>query len=295
MEVIISLLVSIFTVILLLPIRSLPSTQLKRTIQQLSVYKKYEKTYESEGLFDKIAALGLKLVKVLRLSYEQNKHRRIQSKLQQAGLKYTPERFLGLKIGMLFLGLLYGLLLSTLTEVSAIKVICYMSSVALFFWPNIWLENKIRDRRHIIQKEMPFVLSSMAVIVESGMSLMQAITEISSMKDGALIEEFQVTLLEIEVGISRTEAFERMIDRVQVTELSIFLSSLIQSIEKGSSGISNLLKKQSDEMWMKRKEKARALAEKASIKLFLPLLLFVLPAMMIFILTPAVLSLIKMF
>ena len=100
---------------------------------------------------------------------------------------------------------------------------------------------------------------------------------------------------EIEMGISRKEAFERLAERIDIFEVTMFTSSIVQSIEKGSMGIVEVLKKQSDEMWNHRKELTRELAEKASIKLFFPLLLFVLPAMMIFLLSPAIFSLKEFF
>lgn len=293
----ISILVSIFFVVLLFPVRLLQSNQLKRVAHDLNYRKLETKVNTHVTILEKISHFGVKLVKPLRVSFTSNKYSRLSAKLSQAGLseRFNIESFMGLKVALGVLGAVYSFVLGLMTEIILIKWLLFLLIVALFFWPDLWLENKIKLRRLVIQKEMPFVLSSMAVIVESGMSLLQAIKEVSRIRDGALVEEFNFTLLEIELGVSRVEAFERMINRVQVTELSVFLSALIQSIEKGSYGIAKLLKKQSDEMWMKRKEKARTLAEKASIKLFLPLLFFVLPAMMIFILTPAVLSLLTMF
>jgi len=300
MESLISVLIGSLVVLILLPVRVLfPSNDFRKTMKALNSHSDYkEKTNTIEkSLLNKISDLGMAINKVFQIKFSRSKSVHIERKLIQSGLKsrFTVETFMGLKIGMLVVGILYGFLLSSLTPVATIKYMCYLSIMVLYFWPNMWLENKIRDRRHQIQKEMPFVLSSMAIIIESGLSLMQAITEVSKMRKGALVEEFQLTMLEIDVGFSRVEAFERMMDRVEVTEMSLFLSSLIQSIEKGSSGIADILKKQSDEMWKRRKEKARELAEKASIKLFLPLLLFVLPALLLFVLTPAVMSLIHMF
>lgn len=300
MELVISLLLGLVIVVMLLPTKLLfPNREFKKIVHKLEIKtdKIQEKKSTSESILDKIALLGYKIVRIFKLRYSVTNAKLIEQKLIKAGLnkRFSVNVFLGLKIGMVFLGGIYGGLLSLMTDVFMIKVLCYLVAPIGYFWPNIWIENLIQSRRYKIHKEMPFVLSSVAIIVESGQSLFQAIKEVSEMKEGVLVEEFQLVALEVDMGFSRTEAFERMIDRVQITELSIFLSALIQSIEKGSTGIAQLLKKQSDEMWKKRKEKAKEMAEKASIKLFLPLLLFVLPSMMIFILTPAILSLLKMF
>lgn len=298
MPLIISFLIGLMIILMSVPTRTLlPSKQFKKVRLVLSEDIKREETTDLEkAWFNKIASVGTKVNSLLKLRLSRKKYLEIENKLMRAGLKkrFTPVTFYGFKTGMLFIGGGYGLLLSVVTPVIFLKWICYSVAIVCFIWPNMWLENTIRTRKMSIQREMPFVLSSIAVMTESGQSLYQGIKEVAFMKEGALVEEFKTAIMEIEMGFSRVEAFERMRDRVQVTELSVFLSSLTQSIEKGSSGISELLKKQSEEMWKKRKEDAKELAEKASIKLFLPLLVFVLPAMMIFLLTPAVLSLVEM-
>lgn len=298
-SILISILLSMILVILIIPARQLfPSSEFKKVAHILNDHptKKQNVVLAEKSILDKIASLGYKLMKIFNMRVPVKQRVMIESKLVQAGLtkRFSIESFFGLKIGMIFVGGLFGILLATMTDVQVIKWICYSVCIVCFFWPNMWLDNTIKTRRFKIQQEMPFVLSSIAIITESGQSLLKAISEVSSIREGALVEEFQVTILEIEMGFTRVDALMRMMDRIQVTELSMFLSSLTQSIEKGSSGIAELLKKQSAEMWLKRKENAKELAEKASIKLFLPLLLFVLPAMMIFLLTPAVLSLIGM-
>ncbi len=299
MEILISSLLGLVVWILIMPVRKLfPSKSFRKTILKLTDGSNIYRAVSGDQvtMLDKIAAAGHKCVLLFNYKISHKKKTAIEAKLQQAGLskRFSAERFLGLRVGISVLGVLYGLFLLMLVHTLTLKFLCYISMIFCFFWPLFWLEDHIRSRRSKIQKELPFILSSVAIIVESGQSFLQALAEVSKIREGVMIEEFQMTLLEIEMGLSRIEAFERMVDRVQVTELSIFISAIIQSIEKGSSGVSNLLKKQSDEMWKSRKERAKAMAEKASIKLFLPLLVFVLPSMMIFLLTPAVLSLVQM-
>lgn len=298
MIILISILIGLTIIITMIPVRVLfPNKQFKKVVSVLSDTKKTEKNIQlDKTMINRIADTGTKVNRLLGVKLSTKKYKKIDNQLMRAGLKnrFTPSTFWGFKTGMLFVGSGYGFLLSIVTPVLFLKWICYAVAVVCFIWPNVWLENAIKTRKYNIQREMPFVLSSIAVMTESGQSLFKAIKEVAFIREGALVEEFRIAIMEVEMGFTRVDAFERMMDRVQVTELSVFLSSLTQSIEKGASGISELLRKQSDEMWKKRKENAKELAEKASIKLFLPLLMFVLPAMMIFLLTPAVLSLISM-
>lgn len=299
MELVISLLICVIIVVFVMPSRILfPSKDFKKVMNLLNeeVEKKQKIVHIEKSILNKISSVGYKIMKLINIRVPHYNKSIYERKLLQAGLnkRFTIEGFYGLKIGMALLGGGYGLVLSMVTEMMLLKWIYYSIGIVCFFWPNMWLNNTIKTRQATILREMPAVLSSVAIVTESGQSLMQAISEVANIREGALVEEFQYTILEIQMGFSRVDAFERMMDRVQVTELSIFLSALTQSIEKGASGIGEMLKKQSTEMWQKRKENAKELAEKASIKLFLPLLLFVLPAMMIFLLAPAMLSLVGM-
>jgi tight adherence protein C len=296
---IISIFIGLFLVLLLTPMDIIfPDHNIKKVSAQVLDSKsvKEKSSSQEKSLLNKIADIGMIFTKIFNIKWSLYKRKKMENKLLKAGKKnrFNPESFLGLKIGMFVVGSSYGGVLSLLTPVPTIKYICYSTGIICFFWPNTWLKRAITERQNGIIKEMPFVLSSVAIITESGQSIMQSIQEVSSVREGPLSEEFKTTILEIQMGYSRIQAFEHMMDRVQVTELSIFLSALNQSIEKGGSGVSQLLKKQSNEMWKKRKENAKKLAEQASIKLFLPLLILVLPAMMIFLLTPAILSLIEL-
>jgi len=246
------------------------------------------------GILDRIADFGSKILKILKYEVKYNRSKKLSENLLYAGLKnrFDPYKYMGLKVGMFVLGILYGFILFRFLKLNLYKILAITLPFIGYFWPNLWLKNLKVIRIADIQKGLPFTLSSIAVIVESGQSLTEAIREITRTKDDILSEEFRDTILEMDMGFSRKQAFERMINRNQCTDLSIFLSSMIQSFEKGASGISQILLEQSEELWKKRTEKAKSLAEKASIKLFMPLLLLVLPAMLIFVMTPAILSLI---
>lgn len=290
-----SFLIGSFIVILFLPINNTAMNHdfknLLRTLDERSIHSVKE---TNSGILERIALLGTRILKLMKYEISSQKRSKIEKDLLKAGLlsRFSPLSFIGLRIGLLILGIVYGVLSMNLMSAKLYKLICMLLPIMCYFWPTLWLKNMTTLRQNNIQKEMPFVLSSIAVVVESGQSLTQAIKEVSSNKKGILAEEFRLVILEIEMGFSRIQSFERMMDRVQNTDLSIFLSSMIQSIEKGATGISELLVKQSDDLWKKRTEKAKSLAEKASIKLFMPLLILVLPSMLIFVLTPAVLSLI---
>ncbi len=266
----------------------------KNLLKAVNETSNRKKITNQGGILDRIADFGSKILKILKYEVKYNRSKKLSENLLYAGLKnrFDPYKYMGLKVGMFVLGILYGFILFRFLKLNLYKILAITLPFIGYFWPNLWLKNLKVIRIADIQKGLPFTLSSIAVIVESGQSLTEAIREITRTKDDILSEEFRDTILEMDMGFSRKQAFERMINRNQCTDLSIFLSSMIQSFEKGASGISQILLEQSEELWKKRTEKAKSLAEKASIKLFMPLLLLVLPAMLIFVMTPAILSLI---
>ncbi len=266
-------------------------SSLKKQIQamdQKTALESHHGSQEVNSILVKLMRLGHYVVNGLGLQPTLGWTKKTTTLIQQAGMKkVVDERDVwALKLGLASGLLVYVSILSL--SLSGLAVWASWAMVPLgFFWPQMWLKEKAAKREAEIRKEMPYVLNSIAIMTDAGLDLFQAIGETAGSKTGALTDEFTLTLSEIQAGFSRGEALIRMADRANVTELTLFLSSLTQSLEKGSEGISALLKKQADELWRSRKNKAKELAEKASMKLFMPMLLLVMPALLIFLLTPA--------
>ncbi len=161
--------------------------------------------------------------------------------------------------------------------------------------PHQWLMVRVRTRQTAIQRELPQMLISLAVTTDAGLSFLQALQEVANRREGVLAAELRSVVQAMSLGMPQREALEQMALRLRVQELTLFVSVLVQTMEKGASGLSQLLREQAEEAWQKRKSKARELGEKASVKLFLPLILLTLPAMMIFLITPAFFSIIRFF
>jgi len=251
----------------------------------------------AKSMYSPLANIGISVIKLLKIRVSKTKKIKTENKLKKAGLlsTITVDEFLGLQVVLYIVS--FFILTVFLPDAESInsKVIMVIGAIYFAKWPDIWVKDKTNARKLSIQKELPFILSSIAVITDAGLGFMQAIAEVCNVKQGEMVEEFKTMLAEINMGVSRKQAFERMADRVEVHEVTLFTSAIVQSLDKGAAGIVLILNSQSAELWSHRKEKARELAEKASVKLFLPLLVLVLPAMLIFLLSPAAFSLMTMF
>lgn len=252
--------------------------------------------YENQ-IFHSLILFARYTRKILYFKVSNAAKEKIEKNLVYSGLqsKITIEDFIGLQyvsagVCIVYFGFLY------IIHPSFSKFIYALLAVLLgYFFPLEWIKIKAKNRQWAIQKETPSILTSMAIITDAGLNLLQAVEEITKRHHGELAGEFKKTLEDIKIGISQKEAFERLCERCTVEEIHAFVSTIIQAIEKGNSGITVLIRKQAEESWESRKQKAKELAGKASLRLFFPLLLLVFPAFIIFLVGPIIFSIVEMF
>ncbi|MBN2386762.1 MAG: type II secretion system F family protein [Anaerolineales bacterium] len=163
-----------------------------------------------------------------------------------------------------------------------------------YFLPALWLRSKIDRRQRSIRKAMPDALDLLTICVEAGLGLDAAMSKINEKWENDLALAFGRTIREIQLGKLRREALKDMSDRVGIPEMTSFIAAVIQSEQLGVS-MAKVLRIQSDQMRMKRRQRAEEEAHKAPIKMLLPMGVFIFPTIMIVLLTPAGLRLWKTF
>lgn len=153
------------------------------------------------------------------------------------------------------------------------------------YLPKIWLSGKISRRQKDLTLSMPDCLDLLTISVEAGMGFEQAMQTVSEKWDNALTWEFARVLREQRMGKSRREALRGLAMRCNTQELTTFTSAIIQGEQLGVS-ISRILQVQSEQMRLKRRQKAEKLAHEAPLKMTFPMVLFMMPALWIVILGP---------
>lgn len=295
MELGISLLLGIVVFLLLLPRELFVQRNLYKLIKSKEEEQK-EVEFQNSLAF-KFIHLSRKLSTYIPESYLEKKSEQLSSKIQLATLqnKISVKDFLGAKL-LIFVSTFSFFMFITLLSPSGLNVmITLIASIMGYFIPDNWISAKGKKRQTAIEKEIPTMLSTLAIITDAGLNLIPAMEETAKQHSGELSKEFKQTLEEIHIGVSQQEAFLRFSKRCNIDEITYFVSALTQGLEKGNSGITKIIREQAKESWEKRKYKAKELAEKASIKLFMPLLLLVFPAFIIFLVVPMVFSLFQQF
>jgi tight adherence protein C len=261
---------------------SVPTIELGNNNPGNAIFKRATRIYSSLAI-----RFNLRISSKKRIQYEE--------KLIVAGLrnKWSPMDMMASKVIFPFVIFLFYLFLAVIRDETLFYLFSIILPAVAYGVPDIWLNSQVKKRQETIRRELPHYVNGIAVMCEAGLNLFPAIREVTLRKKGLLTDEFEQVLQKISVGLSQSEALDEMAERCQVEELSRFVSVINQAMERGATGITDLLRNQAKEIWEQRKKKAQQLGAEASMKLFLPLLLLVFPATVIFILGPILLELFK--
>lgn len=182
--------------------------------------------------------------------------------------------------------LVFGYLL--IDEFTLLRFICLLSAPVLYLAPEMVVAARADEYRKEVSKAIPSFLQSLAVLTEAGLNLMPAIEEYAIRVKGPLARELGQVITESRMGVPQTEALMRLAERLEIPELHMVISAVVQGLERGAAGIAAVCREQAKEVWEKRRDSARELGQKASVKLFIPLFLLVLPTLLLFMLGPAI-------
>jgi tight adherence protein C len=163
------------------------------------------------------------------------------------------------------------------------------ATFAGFFLPHLMLTSRITRRQKEIRKAMPDALDLLTICVEAGLGFDAAMSKVSEKWENELSLAFTRTIREVQLGKVRREALKDMSDRLGIAEMTSFVAAIIQSEQLGVS-MAKVLRIQSDQMRVKRRQYAEEEAHKAPIKMIIPMALLIFPSILIIILTPAVLQ-----
>ena len=159
-----------------------------------------------------------------------------------------------------------------------------------FFLPVMLLQSRIKRRQDIILKAMPDALDLLTVCVEAGLGFDQAMSKVSEKWENELSMAFERVIQEVRLGKLRREALRDMADRMDLSDMTSFVAAIIQADQLGVS-MGKVLRIQSDQMRMKRRQRAEKKAHEAPIKMLIPMAFLIFPAIYIVLLGPAALIL----
>jgi tight adherence protein C len=182
-----------------------------------------------------------------------------------------------------------GLGASILMQSEPLQMILFpgVGAVIGFLGPVFWLGRKIKRRQKNVLKILPDAIDLMTISVEAGLAFDGAMQRVADKWDNELSKEFGRAISEMRVGKSKRDALREVVARTAVPDLSTFVASIIQADQLGVS-IAKVLRIQSEQMRVRRRQRAEEQAHKAPILMMLPMVFLIFPATYIVILGPSV-------
>jgi tight adherence protein C len=171
----------------------------------------------------------------------------------------------------------------------------FAAALAGYLLPEAWLVWRVHSRQHRLQLSLPDGLDLLVICVEAGLGLDQALLRVAQelrITHRDLSDELQLVNSEMRVGKTRIEALRELARRTGLEDLKSLAAMLIQTERFGTS-IAQSLRVHSDDLRMKRRQRAEEMSAKTTVKMVPPLVFFIFPALMVVILGPAALTLMR--
>ena len=161
-----------------------------------------------------------------------------------------------------------------------------------FYLPEMLIKSKIDRRQKSVRRSMPDALDLLTICVEAGLGFDGAMAKVNEKWDDDLGMAFGRAIREIQLGKLRRDALRDMSDRLGIPEMTSFVAAVIQSEQLGVS-MAKVLRIQSDQMRIKRRQRAEEEAHKAPIKMLIPMAMLIFPSLCIVLMTPAILRVMR--
>ena len=221
--------------------------------------------------------IGYAFLKMIRFNFKNPKGQIILNSLKylygekeaEFYLEVTYARTATLILFFLpFSGIIYGLSGELILPMLLVLVMVVLAMNALSDPQQLLIK---RNTKMTI--EFADVTSKLAILTNAGMLLREAWKTVAFEGSGALYEQMQQTVLDMENGASDSDAIREFGNRCNSSDIRKFSATVVQNLEKGSGDLPQLLMDQSRILWEIKKQEVRRAATKAAENLIWPTVL----------------------
>jgi tight adherence protein C len=255
----------------------------------------------SSATIGKLATTALPKVGAPFVPSDEEERTKLQTRLVHAGL-YRREAmvvFLGAKALLMFAPAIVGVAASLVGLVTLREGLIVGACLGIggLIGPSFWLDYMKSKRQNNMRRALPDAMDVLVICLEGGLTLQSALRRVSGELRSAhpvLATELAIVQREIQLGRTSGEALRKMGERCDLEEVRTLASVVLQSEKLGASLV-KALRVHSDTLRIKRQQRAEELAQMAGTKILFPTVLFILPAMFVVILGPAVVHVMRIF
>ncbi|WP_028645745.1 type II secretion system F family protein [Nocardioides sp. URHA0020] len=223
---------------------------------------------------------------------------RIRHKLDLAGnpAGWTVDRVVSAKVLCTAVAFTVALAASLVLGTSPTTRIALLAIGAAVGWfgPNLYLYQRTYERTEQMQRELPDSIDLLTICVESGLGFDAAIQQVARRTEGPLADEFNRMLHEMQIGMGRGDALRALSERSNVVDVRSFVGAMAQADSFGIP-IAQVLRTQSHEMRVRRRQRAEQRAQQVPVKITVPLIFCILPCLFIAVMGPAAISIMASF
>jgi tight adherence protein C len=212
----------------------------------------------------------------------------LAQKLLVAGnpLGLGAREFYGITMASTFLGVYLAFVIIRRGTMTLNVALSILVLILFYAFPKVWLKNRMNRRQNSVRKGLPDAMDMLSVCATAGLGFDQSLQRVSEYWNTPIGREFGRVINEMEMGLTRRDALRNLSDRLQIREISSFVALILQTEQLGMS-ISDTLHAQAEQMRIERRFRAQEQAQKAPIKMLIPMALLIFPALLAVILGPS--------
>lgn len=220
----------------------------------------------------------------------------LAKKLLIAGnpLGLGAREFYGISMASTLLGVYLAFIVIQRGTTTLNIVLSILTLILFYSFPKVWLQSRVSSRQNKVRRGLPDALDMLSVCATAGLGFDQSLQRVSEYWDTPIGHEFGRVINEMEMGLTRRDALRNFSDRLEIREVASFVALILQTEQLGMS-ISDTLHAQADQMRIERRFRAQEQAQKAPIKMLIPMALLIFPALLAVILGPAIPTLMEAF
>jgi len=249
-------------------------------------------SFTSRTIMPAIHAIGRFFGRIMPAGAIENLARKLLTAGNPMGL--GAREFYGISMAFTLLGVYLAFIIFR-RGTTTINVLLSLLILILFYAsPKVWIHYLVTSRQNKVRKGLPDALDMLSVCATAGLGFDQSLQRVSEYWDTPIGREFGRVINEMEMGLTRRDALRNLSDRLDIREIGSFVALILQTEQLGMS-ISDTLHAQAEQMRIERHFRAQEQAQKAPIKMLIPMALLIFPALLAVILGPAIPSLMDVF
>lgn len=266
---------------------------------QSVLYRELEQSFFKRFFEPKVRKLQKSFEKITekkKTNKKDEKKATVERQLRLAGIFIDVGEFNFYKIIVLIVSVVVSLILILVFRPSAVYMLLILAVTMVIgiMGPTLYLRSRVSSHQGGIRKQLPDAMDLLGVCIEAGLSFDSALLKIAERLKGPFVDELLIVHREILMGLPRREALQNLSNASDIDELKTFASALIQAEQLGIP-INNVMRVQSAQLRMTRSQQAQEKGRKASIKMLIPMLMFIFPVIFIIVLGPTVMTILENF